>query len=83
MSTELTVAAVGTPVVDATGLELGIVSAVEDGAAMLDPDPTITDEIRSLLGFATVGSDHIAVTGDLIQSTDEGVIRLSVTNRHL
>ncbi|WP_122090170.1 hypothetical protein [Halalkalicoccus subterraneus] len=83
MSSELTDAAVGTPVVDATGLEIGIVSAVEDGAAMLDPEPTITDEIRSLLGFATAGADHISVTGDLVESTDEGVVRLSVANRHL
>lgn len=83
MSLELTDAIVGTPVIDATGLEIGIVSAVEDGAAMLDPEPTIADEIRSLLGFTTAEPDHIPVTDDLVESAEEGVIRLSVPNRLL
>lgn len=83
MSFELTDAVVGTPVVDSTGLEIGIVSTVEDGAAMLDPEPTIADEIRSILGLATTEPDHIPVTGDLVESAKGGVIRLSVPNRLL
>ncbi|MEM4781252.1 MAG: hypothetical protein QXG03_06815 [Halalkalicoccus sp.] len=83
MSFELTDATVGTPVLDATGLEIGIVSAIEDEAALLDPDPTIADEIRSILGVGNAEPDHIPLTSDLVDSTDDGVVRLSVPNRLL
>lgn len=83
MSIEHTDIAVGTPVVDSTGLEIGIVSTVEDGIATLDRDPTLADEIRSLFGFGRAESDHLHITGDLIESTDDGVLRLSVPDRHL
>jgi hypothetical protein len=83
MTIELTDAAVGTPVLDATGLEIGIVSAIEDESAMLDPNPSIADEIRSMLGLTTSEPDHIPVTTDLVESTEEGVIRLSIPNRLL
>lgn len=83
MSIELTDIAVGTPVVDSTGLEIGIVSTVEDEIATLDRDPTIVDEIRSLFGLGRAESDHLRITGDLIESTGDGVLRLSVPDRHL
>ncbi|MDL5363780.1 PRC-barrel domain containing protein [Halalkalicoccus sp. NIPERK01] len=83
MSIEITDSEIGTPVLDATGLEIGIVSLVENGTAMLDPNPTIADEIRSVFGLARPKSDHIPLTGDLVDSTDDGVIRLSVPNRSL
>lgn len=83
MSIELTDIAVGTPVVDSAGLEIGIVSTVEDGTATLDRDPTMADEIRSLFGFGRAESDPRRITGDLVESTVDGVLRLSVPDRHL
>lgn len=83
MSIELTDITAGTPVVDSTGLEIGIVSAVEDGSAALDRDPTIADELRSLFGLGRANSDHPRISGDLVESIDDGVIRLAVPDRHL
>ncbi|KYH25954.1 hypothetical protein HAPAU_26330 [Halalkalicoccus paucihalophilus] len=83
MSSEITDSEVGTPVLDATGLEIGVVSTVEDGTAMIHPNPSIADEIRSVLGLARSGPDHIPVTIDLVDSTDDGVLQLSVSNRFL
>lgn len=83
MSSELTDIDVGTPVVDSTGLEIGIVSTVEEEIATLNRDPTIGDEIRSLFGFGRAESDHLRITGDLVESTDDGVLRLSVPDRLL
>ncbi len=83
MSIQITDLAVGTPVLDATGLELGVVSAIEDGAAMLDPNPTIADELCSVFGLARTGPDHVPITTELVDSTDSGVIRLSLPNRLL
>ena len=83
MPIELTDTAIGTPVLDATGLEIVIVSTVKFVDAMLDPNPTITDEIRSMLGFGGAEPDHIPLTSDLIDSSDNGVIQLSVPDRLL
>ncbi|MFC6906055.1 hypothetical protein [Halalkalicoccus tibetensis] len=83
MSIELTDITVGTPVVDSTGLEIGIVSTVEDGSATLDRDPTIADELRSIVGFGRSEPDHLTITGDLVESAENGVIRLAVPDRHL
>ncbi|MCH7661514.1 MAG: hypothetical protein IH933_13355 [Euryarchaeota archaeon] len=83
MAIELTSSEIGTPVLDATGLEIGIISTVDDGAAMLDPNPTIADEIRSMVGFGGAEPDHVPLTSDLIDSSDNGVIQLSVPDRLL
>lgn len=83
MSIELTDITVGTPVVDSTGLEIGIVSTVEDEIATLDRNPTIADELRSVFGFGRAESDHLQISGDLVESTENGVIRLAVPDRHL
>lgn len=73
----------GTPVVDADGLEIGIVSVVEDDVALLDPNPSLTDELRSLFGFGRAEPDHVALPGDCIDAIEEGVIRLSIPRRLL
>jgi hypothetical protein len=83
MSRETIEIGTGTPVIDAEGLEIGIVSAVEDGTALLDPDPSLIDELRSLLGFGRAEPDHVALPGDCIDAIEEGVVRLSVPRRLL
>jgi hypothetical protein len=73
----------GTPVVDADGLEIGIVSAIEDRELWIDPDPSLGDEIRSLLGFGRIEPDHVPLSSDLIDSIEEGTVRLAVPRRSL
>lgn len=73
----------GTPVVDADGLEIGIVSAIEDREIWIDTDPSLGDEIRSMLGFGRIEPDHVPLPDDLIDSVEEGTVRLSVPRRRL
>jgi hypothetical protein len=73
----------GTPVIDADGLEIGIVSAIEDHEVWIDPDPSLGDEIRSVIGFGRIEPDHVPLPDDLIESVEEGTVRLSIPRRLL
>ncbi len=58
----------GKTVVNASGDEIGMVTAVDDGQMYVDPHPSITDRIRTALGWSghddedtyPVENDHIA-----------------------
>lgn len=40
----------GTPVVDGDGETIGVVTAVEDGTAYVEPNPGLADSVRVRLG---------------------------------
>ncbi|GAB3040451.1 hypothetical protein [Natronobiforma cellulositropha] len=78
---------VGKTVVNATGDEIGIVSAVEHGTAHVEPDPGMTDTIKAKLGWGGpdeeayplqehavdhVTDDHVHLKADLESSAEGG-----------
>lgn len=47
----------GKRVVNSKGKKIGLVTAVKNGAAYVDPDPGIADSIRSKLGWGDADAD--------------------------
>jgi hypothetical protein len=66
----------GKPVVNAEGEQIGVVAAVRQGTAYVDPDPTITDQITSKLGWADVDEDHYPLDETKIETITVDEIRL-------
>lgn len=66
----------GKPVVNANGDKIGIVAAVEGGEAHVDPDPGITDTIRSKLGWEDTSADTYSLPTDSIEEVTDDEIRL-------
>ena len=50
-ATRITDDDVGKTVVDGGGEAIGIVSAVSDGTAYVDPDPGVADRLKATLGW--------------------------------
>lgn len=79
MAISLTDADEGKRVIDANGNEVGIVSTVEGETALVDPDPNLTDDIKSSLGFGDADEDTFPLqTADVAEVTDDE-IRLDTT----
>lgn len=66
----------GKRVVNASGTEIGMVTAVRDGVAHVDPDPGITDTIRSKLGWGKTDEDDYALEASRIDTVTDDEIRL-------
>lgn len=66
----------GKRVVNATGKKVGMVSGVQTGTAYVDPDPGITDSIRSKLGWGNVDQDDFTLQEDRIETITDDEIRL-------
>ena len=70
----------GKRVVDSRGEKVGMVKSVRGGQAYVDPDPGITDSIKSKLGWESVDADDYAldetqveeITGDEVRLGDVG-----------
>lgn len=67
----------GKRVVDADGNEVGIISGFRDGKAYVDPDPSITDSIRSKLKWGKVGDDHKPLDHSAVAEITDDEVRLS------
>lgn len=67
---------VGKTVVNANGDEVGIVSSVEHGSARVEPDPGITDTIKTKLGWE-------GTSGDTYPLQEEAVDRVTDDEIHL
>ena len=64
----------GKRVVDEAGEEIGLITAVSDGTAYVDPDPGLTEKLTSTLGWAEPGEDdHPLAAGSIERITDEEV----------
>lgn len=62
----------GKRVVDADGGTVGVL--VDDGTGYVDPDPGLTDRIRSRLGWGTVDEDdHPLDPTDIAEITDDEI----------
>ena len=66
----------GKRVVNSTGEKIGMVTGVRAGTAYVDPDPGITDSIRSKLGWGDVDQDDFALQEDRIEAITDDEIRL-------
>lgn len=76
MENDLTETDEGKPVVDSTGETIGVVSAVRSGTAYVDPDPGLTERLRSRLGWENVDQDDYALDESEIESVTDEEIRL-------
>jgi len=66
----------GKHVVNSNGDTVGMISKVEGNTAHVDPDPGITDKIRSTLGWEDKDADEYALTGDHISEITNDEVRL-------
>ena len=76
MRTEITDDDEGKHVVDAHGETVGIVTAVEHGTAHVDPDPGITDRIKTTLGWEERDEDTYPLQEEAIDTVTDDEIRL-------
>lgn len=66
----------GKKVVGSTGDEIGIVSSVRGGTAYVDPDPGLTDSIKSKLGWGDADTDDYPLDESNVESVTDDEIRL-------
>lgn len=66
----------GKKVVNTRGDKVGMVSEVRDGTAYVNPDPGITDTIRSKLGWEDADADDYSLDESRIASVTDDEIRL-------
>ncbi|ATW88468.1 hypothetical protein halTADL_1714 [Halohasta litchfieldiae] len=78
MATTLTDADESKPVTNASGERVGRVVAVRDNAAHVDPDPGLTEEFLSMLGWAEPDehSDTYALNSEAVAAITDDEIRL-------
>nr|WP_049931131.1 hypothetical protein [Halosimplex carlsbadense] len=67
----------GKPVVDDNGEKVGVVSDVRGDTAYVDPDPGVTDKVRSRMGWSDADDDDYPLAGDEIATITDDEIRLS------
>lgn len=67
----------GKQIVDSNGQQIGMVTTVESGTAYVDPDPDLTDSIKSTLGWGDVDQDDYKLESDQIETVTDDEIRLS------
>lgn len=75
MTTEITEHDEGKKVV-ADGEQVGMVSRVEHGTAYVDPDPGITDKVKSKLGWGDRDEDTYPLQEESIEAVTDDEIRL-------
>jgi len=64
----------GKRVMNEEGEEIGVVTAVRDGTAYVDPDPGLTEKITATLGWADPDEDDYPLPEDSIERiTDDEV----------
>lgn len=67
----------GKNIVDSNGETIGMVSSVESGTAYVDPDPDLTDSIKSKLGWGDVDQEDYKLQDSQIDTVTDDEIRLS------
>ncbi|EMA64265.1 hypothetical protein [Halorubrum lipolyticum] len=66
----------GKDVVNADGDSIGRVTSVEHGTAHIDPDPSLTDTIRSKLGWGEADENNYQLDSASIASVSDDEIHL-------
>lgn len=57
--------------------KVGIVSEVRGGTAYVEPDPSITDSIKSKMGWNEADGDTYPINDDSISDVTDDEVRLS------
>lgn len=70
-------------VVDGSGTEIGIVDAVDDGTASVDPEPDIDSQLKSKLGWGADERSSYPLRNDAIDAVTDDEIRLREDYRRL
>lgn len=68
---------VGKTVVNVSGEEVGMVTAIEHGTARVKPDPGLTDSIKATLGWEGSTEDTYPLQEEAVQQVTRNEIRLS------
>lgn len=76
MARTLTEADEGKHVVTDADDTIGMISEVRDDAAFVDPDPGITDQVMSRLGWAGADEDHYELDPDHIGTVTDDKVHL-------
>jgi hypothetical protein len=71
----------GKTVVNPNGDEVGMVVDVEGGQMYVDPHPSVTDRIRTVLGWSDHGDDSYLLGTDHIDHIDDDEVVLSVAHK--
>lgn len=79
MAISLTEADEGKRVIDANGDEIGIISTVEGETALVDPDPSLTDDVKAALGFGDTDEDQFPLDPSDVGEVTDDEIRLETT----
>ncbi|RQG96593.1 PRC-barrel domain containing protein [Natrarchaeobius chitinivorans] len=66
----------GKRVVDADGEQIGIVETVEGGIPHVDPDPGMTDTIKSKLGWGDSDEETYRLNEQNVESITDDEIRI-------
>jgi hypothetical protein len=66
----------GKRVVNSTGKKIGMVKAVKNGRAYVDPSPGIADSIRSRLGWGDPDEDDYELESGRIADISDDEVRL-------
>jgi sporulation protein YlmC with PRC-barrel domain len=67
----------GKRVVNKAGKKIGMVSQVEGNRAHVDPDPGISDRIKSKLGWGDADEDTYPIDESDIESINDAEVRLN------
>ena len=67
----------GKTVVSSAGDKIGIIKEVSRGAAHVDPDPGITDELKSKMGWADRDEDTYPLDESNIDAVTDDEVRLT------
>ena len=66
----------GKRVVNANGDEIGVVHDVERGTAYVNPDPGMTDTIKSKLGWGQADDETYALDAENVETITNDEVRL-------
>ncbi|MDG5760253.1 PRC-barrel domain containing protein [Natronococcus sp. A-GB1] len=66
----------GKRVVNAEGDEIGIIETVENGSAYVNPDPGVTDAIRSKLGWGDSDEESYELAERNVETVTDDEVRL-------
>lgn len=75
--TELTTDDEGKTVVTGDGDTVGMITGVEGSMAYVDPDPGMTDQIKSMLGWEDVQQEDYSIDESRVEDVTDDEVRLS------
>lgn len=59
------------------GEKVGVISEVRSGTAYVNPDPSMTDSIKSKMGWGEADEDTYPINDDSISDVTDDEVRLS------